>query len=168
MLEATARLVYDPFRHDMRKNTKWWAIANLGYRGADIIRYYQQYVEKNPMYYGENHIRLFDPSWGAHVTFSRGKPPNYISLWKKYHGKQIILKYSHIVRRSGDRGEYWLPKHFFFVNVECDELNDICQEMYGKNPHRNDGIWKFHMTIGRQHQQNKELCIPKRWVSIIE
>jgi hypothetical protein len=167
MFETRAKIVYEPSRAGMKRNTKWWAVADLGWRGADLIRYYQQFVEKSPGHFGETQIQLFDPSWGAHVTFARGERPRNKLNWGKLDGKIITLKYSNLVRRSGDDGRLGRPEHFFFVDVESDELGALREEYYGPNPYRTDGKWNFHMTIGRQYQESKALREPKRWTTIV-
>ena len=129
MFTSTGVIKYDPPRPGMKKRTHWWAIVKID---KEITRYYRWWV-KNRF-----HVDLYQPSWDAHISIIRGEKPadDKRYLWKKYDGRKVEFKYSHVVQQA-KKPEFWL------VEVECDLLKQIRKEFeFPTN-------WKFHITIGR-------------------
>lgn len=126
---STGRVVYNPRRPGL-KNQKWWAVMEVD---REITRYFRWHVLWN---WG---IKLYQPSWDAHVSIIRGERPSNdkIKLWKKYQGKKLDFKYSNLVFQADKKPEFW------YVTIECPSLKDIRKE-FGF-PYD----WNLHMTIGR-------------------
>lgn len=130
---------YDPPRGRMKTRTKWWAV--VGNVDREITRYYRWWVKT------QYWIELYQPSWDAHISIIRGEEPADAlkHLWKKYDGQEVQFEYSHNVRQSGDTTGYDRPDHYWFVEVRCELLNHIRDEL-----NRPTG-WNFHLTIGRTY-----------------
>lgn len=137
--KSTGKIVYDPPRPGMRKNTKWWCVINVD---REITRYYRWWLTR------QYHIKgLYPPSWDAHISVIRGeKPANDLKhLWKKYDGKIITFEYEHnpytgnAVGRKSAFGAFWQ------VEVRCDFGLQIRRE-FGLNAH-----WPLHLTVGKDH-----------------
>ena len=127
---------YDPPRGQMKAKTNWWAVVNVD---REITRYYRWWVMN------QYWIKLYQPSWDAHVSIVRGEKPedHLMHLWKKYDGQKVELEYNHNVRQSGDTTGWDRPDSYWFVEVKCPFLKTIRKEL-----NRPTG-WKFHLTIGR-------------------
>jgi hypothetical protein len=133
---GTGTIIYDPWRGEMKRRTKNWAVVDVD---REITRYYRWWVMK------EKWIELYQPSWDAHISIVRGERLPNPEFWKKYHGRKIEFKYKHEVRRSGDTTGNDRPDHYWFVEVDAPFLNEIRTEL---------GLvtgWKFHLTIGRTY-----------------
>ena len=129
----SGKIVYDPFRAQMKKRTEWWAVIEVD---KEITRYCRHLVEKE---YG---VRLLPPAWDAHVSIIRGESiaKQNQSLWKKYHGQSVDLK----ITLDLSRAKRECGKHFWFVDVECQRALDIRAEL-GRPSN-----WPPHLTIGRE------------------
>lgn len=138
LLKGTAKIIYDPYRGEMKRKTRWWCVAPVD---REITRYYRWWLTR------ELHLkRLFAPAWDAHVSIVRGEEPHDSrkELWQHMHGRKIQFEYSPIVRQAGDTtGETADKGHHWFVDVWCDEFLAIREEL-GLRTH-----YKFHLTIGR-------------------
>ena len=135
---STGRIQYDPPRGKMKNKTQYWAVVNVD---KEITRYFRWWVEK------ALHIKLYQPSWDAHISIIRGERPSQdkLHLWKKYDGEEIEFKYSINVRQTGDTTGYDRPSHYWFVEVECPFLKEI------RNEFGFPSDWKQHITIGRTY-----------------
>jgi len=134
---GSGRIVYDPYRGQMKNKTTWWCVVDVD---KEITRYYRWWVWRK---YG---IELYQPSWDAHISVIRGEKPSTdkMNLWKKYHKQIVDFKYEHNVRWAGDKeGVY---KHYWFVVIDCPFLIDIRKEF--DLPHD----WRLHLTIGRTYE----------------
>ena len=141
---GSGRLIYDPKRPGMKTRTEWWAVVNID---DEIARYYRWWVEQNSQVFGLTKIKLYQPSWGAHISVIRGEKPqdDLMYLWKKYHGEWINFRYSGFVKQSGNSTGSNRPNHYFFVEVDSPRLVEIRQELNRPTD------WKFHITIGRTY-----------------
>ena len=136
---GTGIIKYDPYRGGMKNKTNWWAVLEVS---KEITRYYRWWIQK------EKWIKLYQPSWDAHVSIIRGeKPaPHLMHLWKKYDGQRVDFKYKHHVRQSGDTTGWDRPSHYYFVEVNAPFLMDIRNELQRPTD------WKLHLTIGRTYR----------------
>lgn len=136
-LETKGVLVYDPPRPGLKKKRHWWCVVEAD---DSLTDYYRHWVQR------ELHLHeLCQPSWGAHVSVVRGEqPPEGLqSLWGKYEGEEITFRYKPHPRVSGDTtGDR--PGNFWFLDVECERLQEIRTELGLPTYH------KFHITIGRR------------------
>jgi hypothetical protein len=136
MFEATGKLIYDPHRPGMKRNTKWWAIVNVD---DEIARYYRWWVKK------QHWVDLHQPSWGAHISVVRGETisPDKQHLWKKYQGEVINFKYFGSPKKADGQGRKNEIGDFWVIEVQSERLNQIRQEL---------GLrcgWNYHITVGR-------------------
>ncbi len=138
LLKGTAKIIYDPYRGEMKRKTRWWCVAPVD---REITRYYRWWLTR------ELHLkRLFAPAWDAHVSIVRGEEPqdSLKGLWKRLHGRKVQITYSPVVRQAGDTtGQVDEKGHFWFVDVWCDDFLEIREEL-GLRTH-----YKFHLTVGR-------------------
>ena len=155
--KAIGKVVYDPWRGDMKNKTNWWCVLEVD---KEITRYYRYWIDKtilNPMNINNDGQKkelaqkyavekLCEPSWDAHISILRGeKPePHLMHLWKKYDGKRVEFQYKHHPRRSGDT-TFDRPENFWFVEVQCPELMLIRKELM-RPTH-----WSLHLTVGRTY-----------------
>ena len=128
---SKGKIVYDPYRGQMKRRTKWWCIVQVD---PEITRYYRRWLE------WEFHMHnLAPPSWDAHISVIRGEEPEdeLKHLWGKYNGKIVEFKYMHYPIKP-KRNNFW------FVEVECPELMAIRQELNRPTE------WPLHLTIGKE------------------
>lgn len=135
--KGTGKIVYDPNRGQMKKRTNWWCVVHVD---REITRYYRWWIKRH------YHVKgLHKPAWDAHISVVRGeKPePEYMHLWKKYHGEIVTFRYQHYPKmahhKKGGDGHFWL------VNVDCPKLIDIRKEL--NRPYK----WSLHITVGRTY-----------------
>jgi len=131
---GTGKIIYDPFRGEMKKKTEHWCVLNVD---KEITRYYRWWVKRMMG------IDLYQPSWDAHVSIFRGE--NVGEFWKKYDGEIVDFRYKHDVRRSGDTTGWDRPDHYWFVEVDAPFLKMMRDEAGRPSD------WKFHLTIGRTY-----------------
>ena len=133
-LTSTGRIVYDPYRGNLKKKKNWWCVVEVD---KEITRLYRWWVQKELMVNG-----MCEPSWNAHISVIRGEKPtaDLMSLWKKYHGDEVTFRYKQNPQRTRDAtsgGHYWV------VEIDCPKLIEIRREFgYPCD-------WKLHLTIGR-------------------
>lgn len=142
IFKGMAKIIYDPYRGDMKANTDWWCVAKID---DEICRYYRWWVWNRYM------IDLQKPSWGGHISIVRGEVPReqFQSGWKKYAGEKMEFEYSHNVRFTGDTTGGDRSDTFWFIDVWCPTFNKIRKEL-GLNWKYPDGsLFKFHVTVGR-------------------
>ena len=130
---TVGKIVYDPFRGGMKRKTEWWCVLEVD---KEITRYYRWWIMR------QYHVKgLTQPSWDAHVSIIRGeKPaPKHMHLWKKYHGKQVEIKYEHrpYIGKSARESGFWM------VTVDAPELLAIRSEM------EKPSNWRLHLTVGK-------------------
>lgn len=137
---SVGKIIYDPKRDSMKKNTNWWCVINVD---REITRYYRWFIQKK--FWGDSAITpnwLCQPSWDAHISVVRGEQPTpeYMPKWKEHHAQKVQFEYFNdirsIVRNDGD--VYWI------VSVQAPIIEKI----------RNDlGLYSegytYHLTIGR-------------------
>lgn len=136
LLKATGKIVYDPYRGDMKSSTPWWCIVELD---TEITRYYRWWLRR------EKHIILQQPSWDAHITVIRGEREcaKHPALWKKYHGKRVNFTYEHgILHSAKDKDQ---PGHFWWITANCPELDELRKELGLRTG------YQYHITIGRTY-----------------
>lgn len=136
-IESTGRVVYDPYRGDMKANTNWWCVIDID---KEITRYYRWWLQK------EKHIILNLPAWDAHISVIRGEKSVAAkkNLWKKHHGRIVPFRFEHgDIQISKDKDA---PGYFHWIRIECDAVDEIREEL---------GLiasWKYHhATIGRTY-----------------
>lgn len=161
------KLVYDPFRGEMKSKTTWWVVVELD---ESITDYYRWWANRhiNPLRYCEadkyvakpgggreftwpslrdKREDLVVPAWGAHMSIVRGEEPRdeLKHLWKKYDGQIVDFRYSNNLRFSGDTSNIDPAKHgvYWFVDAICDVGKKVRDEF------RLPSNWKFHITVGR-------------------
>lgn len=153
MLMSKGRIVYDPYRGDMKNRTKYWCVVDVD---REITRYLRWWTDRELLNItGVPGFGLYQPSWDAHISVVRGEndirevPAHKLArLWGKYHDEEVEFEYNLEVRQSGDRPAVngFVPKdHFWFVNVYCDKLVYIRKEL--GLPHD----WRLHLTFGRTY-----------------
>lgn len=127
------KVVYDPFRAQMKAKTNWWAVIEVN---KEITRYYRWWLERR------YHLRLDAPAWDAHISLFRGeKPrPELMDLWKKHQGRQIQFQYGPELYKSESAD----GRHFWLLDVVCPEYIEMRKEM--KRP----TDFPPHITIGRE------------------
>lgn len=132
--KTTGKIVYDPPRPGMKKNTDRWVIVSVD---RDITRYYRWWVKRH------YHIDLCEPSWNAHVSVVRGEriKPEYQELWKRLHGKTIEVEYGHTVKQVDSK------PHFWYVSAHAPEIDQIRGEL-GLQTN-----FAYHLTIGRTYNE---------------
>jgi len=143
LLAGSGKIVYDPFRADMKNRTQGWCIVEVD---REITRYYRYWIDKqlNPL--GLPGQGLKQPSWDAHISVVRGERihPSVQHLWKKYHGQRVNFSYDNsYIRVAPDKN---LGGYYYWVDVECQFLSDIRTEL------QLPVGWKLHITIGRTYE----------------
>lgn len=135
--EGEGRIIYDPHRGTMKRDTNWWCVIDVD---KEITRYYRWWLQK------EKHIILQQPAWDAHISVVRGEKAvlRNAKLWKKHHGRKVKFRYEHgDIQISKDRDA---PGSFYWVRVDCPVVDEIREEL---------GLiasWKYHhVTIGRTY-----------------
>lgn len=141
MYKSIGRIIYDPYRANMKNRTQWWCVVDVD---KEITAYYRWWLAK------EKHIWLKEPSWNAHISVVRGEVPRseFQHLWKKYHNQPVEFQYQHVgnfkIGRSGllqadnDGTYYW-------VDIVCPMLDNIRSELGLRRG------WKMHLTFGRTY-----------------
>lgn len=79
--------------------------------------------------------------YDAHITVVRtGLEQQNIAMehWGKHSGEEIVFQYSNVVKFDGK---------YFFLDVDCDRIGDIREELGLSRYRRNDNK-KYHITIG--------------------
>lgn len=131
---GTGKIVYDPYRGNLKKKKHWWCVVEVD---REITRYYRWWIQS------QLHISgLCQPSWDAHISVLRGEKPreDLMHLWKKYNGQSITFRYKHDPHFIKDRestGFYWM------VDVDCPQLINIRKEL------QRPSNWQLHLTVGR-------------------
>lgn len=134
---GTGKIVYDPYRGNLKKKPHWWCVVEID---KEITRLFRWFIQK------ELHVKgLCAPSWDAHISVIRGEkpPPELMYLWKKYNGEEVTFKYKQHPRQTGDTTGGDRPDHYWFVEVDCPKLIDIRKEFGYPSD------WKLHLTVGR-------------------
>lgn len=136
MFESIGKIIYDPFRANMKNNTSNWCIIDCD---KEITRYYRSWLKS------EKHIILHQPSWDAHISVVSGQriPDQFKHLWKKHHGKSVKFQYQHGNIESIDDKKQ--AGRFYWIRVNCSFATDLRGEL---------GLQKyqtFHLTIGRTY-----------------
>lgn len=133
---SKGRIVYDPPRPGMKRNTERWAIVSVD---REITRYYRWWVQKT--YF----IELCQPSWDAHISIVRGEriSPKYQELWRRLHGKEIEFQYGCVPKQVEGK------PHFWYVSAEAPEINQIRAELGLRSD------FAYHLTIGRTYNENE-------------
>jgi len=139
-LKSVGKLVYDPYRGDMKNRTEWWCVVQVD---REITRYYRYWVRCR---YG---IELFQPSWDAHTSVVRGEKPRtekLRALWGKYQGERVEFEYGIEPYNGNAKG----TKHdnaevFWMIDVFCPRFNEIRDE-FGLRT-----FYNYHLTIGRTY-----------------
>ena len=133
--KSSGKIIYDPYRGDLKKKKHWWCVVNVD---REITRYYRWWIES------QLHVKgLCQPSWNAHISVIRGEKPSpqHMHLWKKYNNNVVEFEYEHnprcVPNRGGEGGYYWV------VSAKCDMLLDIRREM------ERPVSWDLHLTVGR-------------------
>lgn len=136
-LEGKGKVIYDPHRGSMKRDTNWWCVIDID---KEITRYYRWWLKQ------EHHLLLNQPAWDAHVSVVRGERSvqRNADLWKKHHGRIVDFKYQHgDIQVSKDKDQ---PGWFHWIRVDCPVVDEIREEL---------GLiasWKYHhATIGRTH-----------------
>lgn len=134
MFKGTTKIIYDPHRGTMKRDTDWWCIADVD---DEICRYYRWWVWNRYM------IDLQKPAWGGHISIVRGEyiRDEFKPLWKSRNHKTVNFEYSHDVKTKD--GVFW------YVDVVCHEFNDIRKELGLDWHYKDGGIFHFHITVGR-------------------
>ena len=120
LLHSTGTIVYDPFRGEMKRHTKWWCVLDVD---REITRYYRWWLRR------ERHIHLEQPAWDAHISVVRGESAcsRLPAIWKKYHKQKIDFTYQHgQIRSAPDKDQ---PGTFYWIDVECPMLGEIRREL---------------------------------------
>lgn len=143
---STGKIVYEPFRGDMKNGAKNWCVVEVD---KEITRYYRWWLTRH------HHLHLQPPAWDAHISVVRGERihPSVQHLWKNYHNQRVKFTYDHIVNFQAsddfDRGG-----HFYTINVHCELLDTIRTELQLYTG------WKYHLTFGRTYQYQAR--VPKQ------
>lgn len=135
--EGYGRIIYDPHRGTMKRDTSWWCVIDVD---KEITRYYRWWLQR------EKHIILQQPAWDAHISVVRGERAvqRNAAMWGKRHGQRVHFRYEHgDIQVSKDRDA---PGHFHWIRVDCPAVDEIREEL---------GLiasWKYHhVTIGRTY-----------------
>lgn len=133
---TNGKIIYDPPRPGMKKNTDRWVIASVD---REITRYYRWWVKKH--YF----IDLCQPSWDAHVSIVRGERirPECHELWKRLHGKHIEIQYGAVPKQVESK------PHFWYVSAHAPEIDQIRGELGLRTN------FAYHLTIGRTYTENE-------------
>lgn len=132
--KTQAKIVYDPPRPGMKRNSEWWAIASVD---REITRYYRWWIKQH--YF----IDLCEPSWNAHVSIVRGERvhPKYHELWKRLNGKIITLDCGIIPKQVDAK------PHFWYIDAHAPEIDQIRSELGLKSN------FSYHLTVGRSYHE---------------
>ncbi len=141
-LKSSGKIIYDPYRGQMKKRTAGWCIITVD---PEITRYYRWWLEF------QYHIHLQPPSWNAHCSVIRGEYiPNHLKkLWKNYHKQRVEFEYEHgniQVYRSGRNDADNVPGNYYVIDVKCPKIDEIRAELGLKTGFRH------HITIGRTYE----------------
>jgi hypothetical protein len=155
-LKSVARIVYDPYRGGMNRNTKGWCVADVD---RELTRYLRWWTDRElTNITGVEGYGISQPSWDAHISIVRGMgdlrnvPEDMLrNLWGKYEGREVEFEYTLDVRQSGDKAvDGFDPKeHFWFVTIWSDEMTYIRKEL---------GLpydWNLHLTYGRTYDERQ-------------
>jgi len=135
-LKSVGKLVYDPYRGDMKHRTEWWCVVQID---REITRYYRYWVRQR---YG---IELFQPSWDAHISVVRGEKPPRLH-WKKHVGEIIEFEYG-IEPYNGNapNSKRNNAEMFWMIDVFCPRFGEIRAELGLRT------FYNYHLTIGRTY-----------------
>lgn len=163
MFEMKGKIVYDPNRPTgLSRGEKWWVVIEP-FGGTELTRLFRWFVDRellNPLGFDTIKLakmhrfeKLAQPAFDAHISIIRGwndvrhNFEQVKSLWKKYDGQVATFEYDINVRQSGDTTGWDRPEHFWFVNVKCDLIDQIRNEMGLRTGFRH------HLTIGRTYDK---------------
>lgn len=136
---GTGKIVYDPFRGQMKRRTEWWCVLEVD---KEITRYYRWWIKK------ELHIHsLVQPAWDAHISVIRGEEPRgeFKALWKKYHGQVVEFTYWHEVEQIREKPNRNTTDIVWALKVRSPFLSGIREEL---NRPTN---WNFHLTVAKEN-----------------
>lgn len=137
LLNAFARSLEDQGFRRKALRSGWWCVVNVS---PEITRYYRWLTCKTIP-----GLRLYAPSWDAHVTVIRGErpPASKMHLWKAYQGKRVEMWMNCEVQFNRSKATDEKSGTFYFIEVESNDLTNIRAEFgFPTN-------WKHHLTIGR-------------------
>jgi hypothetical protein len=129
MYTSSGILRVDPVASSGLPIGKWWLILQCD---AEIGRYYRE------MFYAWNRARgrLQRPAWESHISVIRGEEPPKPDGWSALEGRLVEFRYSPELQTNDE---------YFWLDVECDELLDIREQLgLPRNP-----LFDLHLTIGR-------------------
>lgn len=141
-VKANGRVIYDPEREDLRKEsrkTPWWLIVQLTGRDLeDFSAYYRWHLRCRGI------GLLQQPAWKPHVTVLDGRKAideKYHHLWKKYDGLIVSFEYGVEVEKI------W---KFWVLPARSDFFDTIRKELGFTEAH------PYHITIGREYEPPKK------------
>lgn len=130
------RIVYDPPRPGMKRNTDRWAIVSMD---REITRYYRWWIKTH------YHIDLCQPSWDAHISIVRGEhiSKNAEALWRSRHGQKIQVKLGIVPKQVEAKPYFW------YIDGFAPEIDEIRAELGLKSG------FNYHLTVGRTYGENE-------------
>jgi hypothetical protein len=135
---STGKVIFDPSRGSMSKNTKNWCIISVD---REITRYYRAWLRT------EKHLILEQPAWDAHISVIRGEylpEQKWKSAARLRNGDHVEFQYEHgdIQVSKDTKG----PGHFYWIRVHCPDVDLIRENLNLVTS------WKYHhLTIGRTY-----------------
>ena len=145
---TTGRVIYDPDRGTMKRNTKWWCILQMD---ENVSSYLRWHLEKNwwNVEAGQK-SEYHRPPHGAHISVIRGeRPRNHINQWGRFWSNhRFPVEYDMKIDKV--RGSKTEQGWHYTVPIMCPELLDL-REYFGLPIHNHRGIFRFHMTVARTY-----------------
>ena len=138
---SKGRIIYDPYRGQMKNRTQWWCIVDVD---KEITRYYRHLVNKNVLNPLDlPTMSLYEPAWNAHASACRGEyiAPELTHLWKKYHNQIVEFDYSNYVFQPLNNPNFWC------IVVKCPMIDVIRAELGLKT------FYSYHITVGRTYKE---------------
>lgn len=163
-LITTGVVKYDPVRERMkggkyehkgnpRADTKfrdqWWCVIELdegiGYLYRWFLDRHWYDADRSPI--KRNMAR---PGWGMHISVVRGERPRpeFRDRWGYRDGEKVEVRYSPVIRQTGDTTGYDREDNFFFLEAHCDAFLDIRKNL-GLDWKRNGKEFRSHISIAR-------------------
>lgn len=137
-MKSSGTLVFDPPRKGLV--APWWCVLETD---PELARYYRDWVRREYQLHD-----LLEPSWGSHVSVTRGEEPVNKDRWAAYQGLRVEFEYVPYVRWTGDFQDTLgnnVPGRFWFLDCWSQPLSQIRKEL---GLPAFDG--KFHLTVAKR------------------
>jgi len=137
MFSSTGSIRSSPTFPGQLVPSKCWVVVDVD---PEIGRYYRSLYRAGTW---DCAARIQRPSWKEHISVVRNEEPPNDDLWGSLDGRVVEFRYDNEVCSDG---------LYFWLNVECDELLDLRQQMgLSRRPE-----YPLHITLGNAKYKTQD------------